>query len=65
MFTTGDDIHKQLIRNLLDGFAKTPAEFAAANEIKSLQAAITELEAKVRMLGQHPTEADQRKPKAK
>jgi len=37
-------IHEELIKTLLDGYAQTPAEFAAANEIRTLRQRIAELE---------------------
>jgi hypothetical protein len=39
------DVHYELIRMLLDGYARSEAEFAAANEIRTLRQRIAELEA--------------------
>ena len=41
-------VHEDLIAMLMDGYAQTAAEFAAANEIKTLRARIAELEAPAR-----------------
>lgn len=51
---------EELIQMLLDGYAKTPAEAAAAEEIRTLRARVAELE---KQFVEKPAEPKEKRPR--